>query len=91
MAELRPAAASVARMGADAARRSVVLLDAMAGRQAGEVVPFHRPSSTTPFARADDVYVLYALEDTDVHRLAGLLVGGVLQLDFAEMPAGGGA
>src|SRR5437763_13673927 len=49
-------------MGADAARRSVVLLDAMAGRQAGEVVPFHRPSSATPFAGADDVYRLDVLE-----------------------------
>src|SRR5438552_18101727 len=49
-------------MGADAARRSVVLLDAMAGRQAGEVVAFHRPSSATPFAGADDVYRLDVLE-----------------------------
>src|SRR5882724_2400596 len=41
LAALGAAAAAVAGVRADAARRAVVLLDAVAGRQAGEAVPLH--------------------------------------------------
>src|SRR4051794_26705951 len=49
LALLGAAAAAVAGVRADAARGAVVLLDAVAGRQAGEAVPLHGAAGAATF------------------------------------------
>src|SRR5712691_7120855 len=56
LASLRPAAAAVAGVGADAAGRAVVFLDAVAGGQTGEPVTFHAAGGAATLARAGHVY-----------------------------------
>ena len=84
MAELRPAAAAVAGMRADAAGRAVMLLDAVAGGQAGKVVPFHRAGGSAPFAGADHVDRLDVLEHVGRSQDSADL--GVRRLSQTELP-----
>src|SRR5207302_7263865 len=73
VAQLRPAAAAVAGVRTDRAGRAVVLLDAVAGRQAGKAVALHRPGGAATLAGADHVHPLDFLED---------LAGRQLRTDF---------
>src|SRR5207249_5144128 len=78
--------AAVAGVRTDRAGRAVVLLDAVAGRQAGEVVPLHRPREAAALAGADHVHALGLLEDFAGRQLgADLQLGRLLQAELADV------
>src|SRR5262249_53533874 len=63
LALLRAAATAVTGVGTDAAGGTVVLLDAVAGRQARKVVPFHGARGAAALGGAGHVYRGDILED----------------------------
>ena len=50
-----------------------------------EVVALHNAGGPFTFAGADDVNILNAFKHADIHSVAGLAIGGVLQADFREV------
>src|SRR5207244_3012623 len=87
LAALRAAAAAVAGQRADAARRAVVFLDAVTGRQARETVPFHRAGRATALRRADHVHRGHVLENlADRQELADRVLARSVEAELADVP-----
>jgi len=54
---------------------------------AAEMVTLHHAGEAFAFARADDVDILHAAENFDVHRIAGFFIAGVFEANFLKMSA----
>src|ERR1700687_2230121 len=73
-------------MRADGARRTVMLLDAVAGGQAGEVMALHGAGGSSALGSSDDVHGCNVLEDfSGSEYSAHFDVRGLLQAEFANV------
>src|SRR5262249_3862718 len=69
----------------DRTGRAVLALGAVRRGLATKVVPLHDAGRPLALARPDDIDVLHAFEDVDLHFIARLLIGGLLEADLAEV------